>query len=161
MWLNRLPPDYRRRFYTNVAVLCGFVAFIFIVPRLGPTRGTFAIELLLIGIVLFGHVFPLVRLLRAKPRAPRAAFITYVAWIGGYAVFAIGLALQSRAIAAGGLFLAVAGMLTCFVAYRKIILPSIFGGEFRERFSAIREAREADRKERDEFIESLRRPNDR
>ena len=28
MWLSRLPPDYRRRYYTNMAILIGLIALV-------------------------------------------------------------------------------------------------------------------------------------
>ncbi len=161
MWLNRLPPDYRRRYYTNVAILCGFVAFFFIVPRLGRRGGTIAIEALIVGLILFAHVMPIVRFLRAKPRPGRAAFITYGVWIGSYLAVAFGLFIQSRDLVTVALLIAIVAMLTCYIAYRNIIFPSLFGGGFRERVDVVRAAREADRRDRDAFIESLRTPDDR
>jgi hypothetical protein len=159
MWINRLPPDYRRRYYTNIAILCGLGVFIFVVTKLGPGRGTVAIAIFLIALALYGLVFPLVRLLCAKPRPPRAAFIIYGIWIGGYAVAAIGLTFQFPALVVGGFLLAIVAMSTCLIAYRKIIFPSFSGGEFQKRLTVIREARDADRKERDAFIESLHKPD--
>ncbi len=160
MWLNRLPPDYRRRVFTNVAILCGFVAFIFAVPRLGQTGGTIAIEALIVGLILFAHVMPIVRLLRAKPEPGRMAFVIYGIWIGSYVLVAFGLFIQSRTLVTAALLVAIVAMLTCYIAYRKIILPSVFGGDFRERLDVVRAAREADRRDRDAFIESLRKPDD-
>lgn len=90
MWLKRLTPDYRRRYYTNLSAILALVLFIVIVGRLDAAKGAGAIEALFLFLILFGIAMPLVRLLRHEPRLPRAAFGLYGAWVFAFFVAAAG-----------------------------------------------------------------------
>ena len=75
MWVKYLPADYQRRFYTNLAIVIALVVFVTNVWRLGPKNGSIAV-LALIGLLFaYGMLYPCIRILRAKPRPDRIAFV--------------------------------------------------------------------------------------
>lgn len=156
MWLDRLPPEYRRRYYTNLAVLAGIVIAIFVIGRLGKQNGALAILALMALLVLFACIWPLVRLLKSSPRPGRAAFALYASWILAYVYFWLALAFPG--IPGAGIvgLIGILLMLTFFVVYRKAVFPDLFGGGLRERWKAVRGAQRAERAEFESKIDSFR-----
>lgn len=144
MWLSRLPPDYRRRHYTNMAILIGLIALVLNLGRLGPHYGPLAVVLLIGLCLLYLCTWPLLRLVRAKPQAERSAFVLAGAYIAGFVYFTV-----SFFTPLPGSFLAlIVGVVLLWVfmiKYRGIIFSSLFNrdGAFGERFKAVREAQKA------------------
>ncbi len=134
MWLSRLPPDYRRRYYTNMAILIGLVALVLNLWRLGPHYGPLAVVLLIGLSLLYLSTWPLLRLVRAKPQAERSAFVLAGAYIAGFVYFTV-----SFFTPLPGSFLAlIVGVVLLWVfliKYRGIIFSSLFNrdGAFSER----------------------------
>lgn len=143
VWLDRLAPEYRRRYYINIAILAGLFLSFIVIGRLGPRDGAIAVGVLMAATVLFSWIYPLVRLIRARPG--RVPFLIYAAWISAYAYF--GVAFFVPWLPAVPIVLILGGVLMCafYVIYRKIIFPDFFGGKVRARWHAIREAQKAER----------------
>lgn len=156
MWLDRLPPEYRRRYYTNLAVIIAFLLFFFNVGRLGKRNGVLTILALFGAVIVFTCIWPLFCLLRSKPRPHPRAFMLYGAWIAAFAYVAAAAVVHGLPFAGIVLLLGVGLMLVFIFAYRKIVLPDLFGGQVRERFQLVREAQRADKKEHELLLESLR-----
>jgi drug/metabolite transporter (DMT)-like permease len=135
-----------------MSIIVVLVLFVTNVGRLGHRNGTLAI-LALLGLgVAYLAVWPLVRVLAARPR-PRPALALAAANCGAFAyVLASGL---FRLPGFGyALVLAILCLWTLIVAYRRIVLPSLFArsGGFGERLRVIREARRASRAEIDALL---------
>lgn len=155
MWLNRLPPEYRRRYYTNLSVIAALILYIFVASRLGQKAGVAAIEALFIFLVAFACFYPLVLLLRYKPRPHAIAFILYGSWICAYA-YVIAAAFLNGLPGAG--FVLLAGLVlmwTFFAVYRKIVFRSLFDGGFPQRFAAVRAAQRRERADMQSLLDDL------
>ncbi len=144
VWLDRLPPDYRRRFYTNTAILVGLLVCFIVIGRLGARDGTIAVEVLMAAAVLFSWIYPVFRLIRARPG--RTPFIMYAAWTSAYIYVGVAIFVPWL-FPSVPIVLIFGGVLMCafYVIYRKIIFPDFFGGVVRARWRAIREAQKAAR----------------
>jgi len=139
--LDRLPPDYRRRAYINLAIVAAVFIGFANVGRLGKHGGVIAIEWFLGLSVLYLCVWPVVTLVRAKPKPPTAAFVLLGAWIAAYAYVAVEIAFDLRL--PGDVLALLAGavlMVAFFVTYRGFLFP-----RFKERFAAVRAAKIAER----------------
>jgi hypothetical protein len=156
MWLNRLPSEYRRRYYTNVAVIAGFVVFFVIVGRLGKQQASLAILSFIGFLLLFMCVWPLVRLLQCNPRPKRSAFIFYATWIIAYAYVGIAFFVQGLPAVPIAAVLGLVLMWAFLIAHRRVIFPNAFDGGFRTRWQMIREAQRAERAEGDAMLTSIR-----
>lgn len=148
MWLNRLPPEYRRRYYTNLAAIAGFLVFVGIVARLGKQEGSIAVLAFVGFILLFTCVWPLVRLLQCKPRPKRTAFLLYGAWILAYAYVGAAFFVQGLPGVPVVLVLGCVLMWAFFIVYRRIVFPGMFDGGFKARWHMVREAQRAEQAER-------------
>lgn len=157
VWLDRLPPEYRRRYYTNLAVIIALLLFFFNVGRLGKRNGVLAILALFGAVIVFTCVRPLFYLLQSKPRPHPRAFVLYGAWIAAFAYVAAAAFVHGLPFAGIVMQLGVLLMLVFLFAYRKIVFPDLFGGQFRERFQLVREAQRAGKKEMESLVEPLRR----
>lgn len=144
MWLSRLPPDYRRRYYSNMAILIGLVALVLNLRRLGPHYEPLAVVLLMGLCLLYLCTWPLLRLVRAKPQAERSAYVLAGAYIAGFVYFTV-----SFLTPLPGSFLALmVGVVLLWVfliKYRGIIFSSLFNrdGAIGERLKAVRQAQKA------------------
>lgn len=150
MWLDRLPPEYRRRYYTNLAVISSVLIFLAVVVRLGKRAGTDAILGFIGFLLVFMCAWPLVRLLRCNPRPHRIAFVLYATWILAYAYVCGAFFVPSLAV--GVPFAALLGLVLMwvfFIVYRKVIFPDFFGGALQERWRMVREAQRAERRSSD------------
>jgi len=160
MWLNRLPPDYRRRYYVNLAIVVALVVFVANVGRLGQRNATMAIVGLMIAGFAYLCIWPIVSLVRAKPRPGTIAFVLAGVYLGA---FAYALASFFLPVPASGVaFLVGFALLWCLmICYRGVVFPSLFDrdgrmGGFRERARQVREAQRASRAESEAFIASIR-----
>ncbi len=154
--MNRLPPEYRRRYYTNLAFIAGLLVFFFNIGRLGSHNGPLAVIGLFCFLVVFSCVWPLVQILRYKPRPQRAAFVLYGAWIAAYGYVAAALFVGGLPAFVVVWLLGFVLMCAFLIIYRKIVFPNFFGGEFRKRWQTVREAQRADKDELDSVISSIR-----
>lgn len=146
MWLNRLPPEFRRRYYTNLAAIAAFIVFIGVVGRLGKHEGSLAILGFIGFILIFMCAWPLVRLLQCNPRPKQTAFIFYATWILAYAY--VGAAFFVRGLLPGVPLAGLLGLVLMwafFIVYRAILFPSLFDGGLGTRWQMIREAQRAER----------------
>jgi drug/metabolite transporter (DMT)-like permease len=143
----------------NLAIIAGVIVFFVVVGKLGTHQGTIAIIALLLLVLLCTVLWPLFRLLRSKPSPGSAAFILYGAWIASFAYVAASFFVQSLPAPEVALLLGIVLMWAFFIAYRKVLFPSLFAGEFRKRWSIIRQAQRAEKEERESFINSLRSPD--
>jgi len=57
MWVKHLPPDYQRRFYTNLAIVIALVLFVTNVWRLGRANGTKAVLALIALLFAYGMLY--------------------------------------------------------------------------------------------------------
>lgn len=160
MWLNRLPPDYGRRYYVNLGIIVALVIFVTNVGRLGQRNAAMAVLSLMALGFAYLCIWPIVSLLRAKPRPGLGAFFLTAAYIIAFAYafasFFLPVPASSLAFLAG--FVALWSVL---IWYRGIVFPSLFGRDgrtdgSRERFGAVREAQRASRAETEALIASLR-----
>ncbi|MGH7755599.1 MAG: hypothetical protein ACREM8_04850 [Vulcanimicrobiaceae bacterium] len=146
MWLQRLPPDYRRRYYTNLAILAALIIVVTNLWRLGKHNATTAV--LVVMCLAFGYacVFPAVKLLRARPRPGVGAFVlagTYLAAVI-YAAASVALPLPASGLA---LVLGIVLLWVFMIVYRGIVFSGLFdrNGRFGERFRTVRAAQRASR----------------
>jgi hypothetical protein len=161
MWLNRLPPDYRRRYYTNLAIFAALVIFFVVVGKLPPRAGTDAVLGLFGLLVGFMCVWPFVQLARADPRPPRSAYVLCGAWVAAYALAIAGFFVPPLLLfTLPALLVGLVLMFASMIVYRRILLPSLFNGQYRERFAAAMAARRADREELNDVIASIHRKDD-
>jgi hypothetical protein len=139
--LNHLPPDYRRRAYTNIAILVVLFLLVTNAWRLGQKNGAVAILVLFASVFAFGCVWPVVTLVRAKPRPGRAAFILAGVYIVSflYVALALALSLPGSALA---LLIGVITMWAVVICYRGIIFSSLFSreGGLSDRWKVLRAA---------------------
>jgi len=138
--LDRLPPDYRRRAYINLAIVAAVFIGFANVGRLGKHGGVIAIEWFLGLSVLYLCVWPVVTLVRAQPKPPSSAFLLFASWIAAYAY--VGAAIPLKHDLPGdslALLIGVVLMIAFFVRYRGFLFPRV-----RERFTAVREAQIAE-----------------
>ncbi len=156
MWVKYLPADYQRRFYTNLAIVIALVVFVTNVWRLGPKNGSIAV-LALIGLLFaYGMLYPCIRILRAKPRPDRIAFVLVGMNLAAFVYLALSFVIPHLPGSLLVLFAAVVSMWTLMVRYRSLVFPSLFDsrgglGTYRERKAVIRQARtaaELDRQQR-------------
>lgn len=156
MWLNRLPAEYRRRYYTNLAAIVAFLVFIGIVGRLGKHEASLAILGFIGFLLIFMAVWPLVRLLQCRPRPKRTAFIFYATWIFAYGY--VGATFFVPGLPGWPIAALIGMLMMCafFIVYRGILFPGLFDGGFHARWQMVREAQRADRAARESFMASLR-----
>lgn len=161
MWLNRLPPVYRRRYYTNLAIVVAIVIFVANVGRLGQHNGTIAILTVMDLGFAFLCIWPAVSLLRARPRPGNIAFVLAGAYLGAFAYafarFFLPVPGSSLAFLAG-----YALLCSVLVCYRGIVFSSLFDRDgrmsgFRKRLMILREARRASKGDTEALVASIRR----
>lgn len=161
MWLNRLPGDYRRRYYTNLAIFVGLIIILTNAWRLGP-HGLGYVILGLFGLaIMCAFVLPFVRLAKANPKPGSGAFIFCGSWVAAY-VYVAASAFSHPHLPATFLVQTVGFvlMLAFLITYRKIVFPDFFGGQVRERWTTIRAAQRASRGDMDLFTVPSQRPED-
>jgi hypothetical protein len=140
-WLDRLAPDYRRRAYVNLGIVVALLFGVANIGRLGKSGALIAIEWFIGLSVLYLCVWPVVVLVRARPKAPPPAFVLLASWIAAYAYVAAAIPLK-RDLPGDSLALLIGLvlMIAFFVTYRRFVFP-----RFKERFTAVQEAQIAER----------------
>jgi len=160
MWLNRLPGDYRRRYYTNLALFAVLIIVFTNAWRLGP-NGLGYVILGLFGLaVICLFVLPFVRLAKADPKPGPGAFIFCGSWVAAYLYVITSSFLHPHLpatflVQTVGLVL----MLAFLITYRKIVFPDFFAGRLRERMAIVRAAQIASKGDMDVFT-SPRKPDE-
>jgi hypothetical protein len=137
--LSKLPPENRWRFCNNLLIIVAFVIFLVIffrnVDRLGHHKAVIAVLGFMGCCVLYLSIWPIVKLLCAKPRPGRGAFVFAATYI---AAFACGF-LPFR----GSILMFCVGMVLMwafFIKYRALLFTSLFapGGGLSDEFNALR-----------------------
>jgi len=152
MWLNRLPGDYRRRYYTNLAIFAGLIIAFTNAWRLGPHGLGYAILGFFGLAIVCLCVLPFVRLAKANPKPGPGAFVFCGSWVAAYLYVAVSLFLHPHLPAT--FLVQTVGfvlMLAFLVTYRKIVFPDLFAGQLRERLATIRAAQRASKRDMDIF----------
>ncbi|MBC5799036.1 MAG: hypothetical protein GIX03_00530 [Candidatus Eremiobacteraeota bacterium] len=143
-----------------MAFLVALVVFITNIGRLGQHNAAMAIMALMIAGLAYLCIWPIVSLMRAKPRPGVIAFVLAGVYVVAFAYAFAGFFITAPASLPA--FLLGFAVLWCFmICYRGVVFPSIFGreggiGPFRERTRVIREARRASKAESEDLIASIR-----
>jgi hypothetical protein len=146
-WLKRLPPDYRRRFYANLAVLAGVIGFFVLFAHSNAKAQLDEVEALMALSLAWTFFMPLVRFLLAPPG--RGAWIFYALWLTALGVAALSIVVRLPGIVSfASLVAGTVLMIIFYVVYAKRLLPSFFSGSIGERWRTARAAQKAEREER-------------